>query len=74
MNKDFTTVQFIDTDFGPAHISRGIYINGSPVRVEEDSVTIETSSDGVTTVSLTLMPDEIHFERMSYCPWSPNGH
>ena len=73
MNKDFTTVQFIDTNFGPAHISKEVYINGSCVRVEKDSVVIETSSDGVTTVSLTLLPDEIHFERMHSYPWSPYG-
>ena len=63
-----TVVEFLDirgSREGPTHKTYGITINGTPVLVADNGVTIELdTSNGpnpVTKIHLTLLPSEVHF-------------
>lgn len=43
------------------HVAKQVYINGSPVLVAEDGVHIKYGPDEMTTVTLDLLPTELHF-------------
>lgn len=55
------TVITLTGDRGPLHVAKGVLVNGSPVTVAEDGVDIDFGPDEVTTVTLTLLADEVHF-------------
>ena len=60
-----TVVEFVDpsgTD-SVLHKVKDLHINGQPVTVDPDSITIDFGNTEVTRVTLTLLPDEIHFIR-----------
>ena len=56
-----TIIEFVDNRVGPPHVAKEIRINGTPILVAEDGVTIEWGRDRATTVTIELLPDEIHF-------------
>ena len=60
-----TVVELVDPSGadGVLHKVTSVYINGHPVTVKADSITIDFGNSEITRVTLTLLPDEIHFIR-----------
>lgn len=60
-----TTVSFRDREgsSGPHKFLDGIYINGLPIRVEKGSVILNANDGEATKVTLTILPDSVHFDR-----------
>lgn len=57
-----TVVELIDSTPGNVcHKVKTVHINGKPVRIKADSLQIDYGYDDVTTVTVTLMVDELHF-------------
>lgn len=55
------TVVTLTGDGGPMHVAKGVLVNGSPVTIAEHGVDIDFGPDEVTTVTLKLLADEVHF-------------
>jgi len=61
-----TVVEFLDhPGTHLCHKTVTIAINGTPVLVERDGIDVDIDPDGVraTTVTVRLLPTEIHFTR-----------
>lgn len=61
----YTVVELVDPSGadGVLHKVKNLHINGQPVTVEAGSTTINFGNSEITSVTLTLLPDEIHFIR-----------
>ena len=65
-NYPYTLVEFKDSPEAaghPLHKAGHIYINGQEVLVEKGSVLLDFGDDCMTTVTLTLQPNEIRFNK-----------
>lgn len=61
-----TVVELIDTNTEtPGHVARGVRVNGSPVRVAENGISIEYGDNAPTKVTLELIVDEVNFRSES---------
>lgn len=60
-----TVVEFVDPSGADnvLHKVKNLHINGQPVAVEADSIRLTFGHGEPTRVTLTLLPDEIHFIR-----------
>ena len=60
-----TLVEFVDPSGvdNVLHKAKALYINGQPVTVESGTIRLDFGSKEVTRVTLTLLPDEVHFIR-----------
>ena len=59
-----TVVEFRDyegAEDAPCHKAARVFINGSQVMVEDGGVSIEFGEPKMTTVTLRLLPNEVHF-------------
>lgn len=45
------------------HAPRRVFVNGHETRIAEGGLRVEGDEFGATTVTLKLLPDEIHFTR-----------
>ena len=60
-----TVVELVDPSGADnvLHKVREVHINGRPVSVEADSIRLTFGHGEPTRVTLTLLPDEVHFIR-----------
>lgn len=60
-----TIVEFKDREGSesPIHKLSRLYINGQEVLVAKDSIMLDFGDDCATTVTLTLQPNEIRFNK-----------
>ena len=60
-----TVVEFVDPSGADSvlHKVKDLHINGQPVTVEADSIRLTFGHGEPTRVTLTLVPDEVHFIR-----------
>ena len=60
-----TVVELVDPSGadGVLHKVKNLHINGQPVTVEADSIRFTFGHSEPTRVTLTLLPDEVHFIR-----------
>jgi type IV secretory pathway protease TraF len=60
-----TVVEIIEPTETPGqnvcHLAREVRINGVPVLVKEDGIDITFGAQEITTVTLEILPTEIHF-------------
>lgn len=59
-----TVIDFVDIqppEQALAHRMREVHINGVPVLVAKDGIDLEFSESDVTSVTLRLLPTEVHF-------------
>lgn len=47
----------------PAHKAMTVWINGTEVLVEKNSLSLDFGDESATTVTLTLLPHEVRFNR-----------
>ena len=60
-----TIVEFVDPSGadGVLHKVKALHINGQPVTVKAGSIALNFGNSEITSVTLTLLPDEVHFIR-----------
>lgn len=61
----YTVVELVDPSGadGFLHKVKYVHINGRPVTVEAGSIALNFGDSEITRVTLTLLPDEVHFIR-----------